>query len=139
MTTASLIERRRALAAEGRVLVGAILGGPPGRGALRRYVSGAERFQDGIPLSLPAIVRRFPALIRAFEPVGGGGASRFAQRLALAMRVAEATPRGAALTHPHVGSGLPRALVRLTLTLAAEALLMPPRLILSRLIPEWRR
>ncbi|CAA7621333.1 hypothetical protein [Magnetospirillum sp. SS-4] len=133
MTTASLIERRRALAAEGRVLVGAILARPPGRGALRRYVAGAERFQDGIPLVLPAIVHRFPALIRAFEPVGGGGnASRFAQRLALAMRVAEATPPGAALTHPVQESGLAAALLRLALIATAEAVLMPVRLILGR-------
>ncbi len=132
MTTASLIERRRALAAEGRVLVGAILGGPPGRGALRRYVSGAERFQDGIPLGLPALCHRFPALIRAFEPVGGGGASRFAQRLALAMRVAEATPPGAALTHPRTGPGLPMALARLAMTVMVETILMPCRLILGR-------
>lgn len=132
MSTALLIERRRALAAEGRVLVGAVLGGPPGRGALRRYVAGVERFQDGIPLSLPAAVHRFPALIRAFEPVGGGGGSRFALRLALAMRVAEATPPGAALTHPRRGPGPVMALLRLARIAAAEAALMPLRLILGR-------
>jgi hypothetical protein len=132
MTTASLIERRRALAAEGRVLVGAILGSPPGRGALRRYVSGAERFQDGIPLLLPALCHRFPALIRAFEPVGGDKGPRFAQRLALAMRVAEATPRGAALTHSRLGPGLSMAMLRLVGTMSVETILMPVRLILGR-------
>ena len=131
MSNASPITRRRALVAEGRLLVGSILGTPPGRGAISRYVIGVERFQDGIPLAVPAVVRFFPILIRAFEPVGSNG-SRFAQRLALAMRVAEATPRGAALMHPHVGSGPIRALVRLAAVGLTEALLLPLRLVLGR-------
>ena len=122
--------RRRALIAEGKVLVGAILGGAPGSGAIRRYVIGAERFQDGIPLSLPPLVLRCPALIRAFEPMGRRE-SRMAHRLALALRVAEATPKGAALTHP-AGSGPLPTVARLAVIVLVEALLLPLRLILGR-------
>jgi hypothetical protein len=130
MSTVSQIFRRRALMAEGRILVGSILGGPPGSGAIRRYVAGAERFQDGVPLSLPWVVRRCPALIRAFEPVGARD-SRRGHRLALALRVAEATPRGAALTHP-AGAGLVPTLIRLIAIVATETALMPLRLLLGR-------
>lgn len=130
MSTASQISRRRALLVEGRMLVGSILGGSPGSGVIRRYVAGVERFQDGVPLSLPWIVRQCPTLIRAFEPVGARD-SRMGHRLALALRVAEATPRGAALTHP-AGAGLVPTLIRLTVIVATEIVLMPLRLLLGR-------
>ena len=129
-TIAPRIARRRALIAEGRVLIGSILGGAPGAGALRRYAAGAERFQDGVPLPLPRVTRHCPVLIRAFEPVGRGG-SPLARRLALALRVAEATPRGAALTHP-AGAGALPTLIRLAAIVTAEALLLPLRLVLGR-------
>ena len=71
-----------------------------------------------------------PALIRAFEPVGAKD-SRLGHRLALALRVAEATPRGAALTHP-AGAGALPTLIRLAAIVTAEALLLPLRLVLGR-------
>lgn len=124
-------ELRRRLLAEGMALTGAVLGRHPGIGSLRRYARGVADFDGGTPIALPPLAARLPLVVAACEPVGRPE-SRLARRLALATRVVEATPEGAALTHPAGGRGAIATLARLAAIGLREALLMPLRLVLGR-------
>lgn len=115
-------EHRRALLAEAATLLRVVDGRTPSKGALRRYVAGVTLFQGGAPIRLPG---HCPAVVAACEPVGRPQAP-LSQRLALALRVAEAMP-----ARP---SRVP-ALARLAVVGAREALLLPLRLVLGRLVP----
>ncbi|MGA3402766.1 MAG: NAD(P)-dependent oxidoreductase [Acetobacteraceae bacterium] len=80
---------RRAMLAEGRALLAYVLRSRPGRPLLARYV----RAVDGAgPLPLSGLLRRVPRLLRLVEPRTAG--APLAQRLALAMALAEASPEG---------------------------------------------
>ncbi len=105
---------RRLLLAEGRTLLHYILGRQPGSALIRRYVRALGATGQTGPLPLSGLSRRFPALVRFGEPIGGE--SLLAHRLALASALVEADPASESL------GGLPGHLV-------GDALAMPVRVV----------
>lgn len=83
---------RRLLLAEGRTLLQYVLGRTPGSALIRRYVRALDATGQRGPLPLSAWSRRFPALVRFGEPIGGKSA--LGARLALASALVEADPAG---------------------------------------------
>lgn len=126
-------ERRRALLAEGAILLRYMLGRAPSPWAVRLYARGLGKAGLAEPLGLPAILRRCPPALRLMEPLGGDGPLK--ARLYIASLVAEATPGGAAVFYDHRGGSPAAGLARLVPVGLAEALCLPFRLILGR---RWR-
>lgn len=124
-------ERRRRLLVEGRALLISVLGEAPPKGLVRRYARAVERHGDGAAIHLPALAARAPILLSLLEPVGRAD-SPLSRRLALAVRIATASPVGAARCHPSAAIGLMTVILRLVGVGAREALLFPLRLIFGR-------
>lgn len=122
---------RRALLAEGAVLLRYILGHQPPPLAARRYLRGVAAGANGqTPLMLPAAARSWPALLRLIEPLGVD--SPLASRLYLATLVAEATPGGGDVFYDHAGRGRPGLFLSLAATGATEILCLATRLFSGR-------
>lgn len=113
---------RRALLAEGRTLTRYVLRTQPGGELVRRYVRALTRAGAMSPLALPRAVRSVPGLLRFVEPLDRD--APLARRLALAARIAEASPTGEAAFGRR---GRTRRLVGLAADAAVEAVAMPVR------------
>ncbi len=90
--------RRRGLLDEGRALLAYVLKDGPGMDLLRRYVRMVETVRNGLPLELPALLRRWPVMLallddRSFARAANG--EEFAWRLDAASLLAEASVQGA--------------------------------------------
>jgi nucleoside-diphosphate-sugar epimerase len=116
---------RRQLLAEGRCLLGFVLRADPGGALVRRY---ARAMGSAGALALPPLVRRWPALLRWVEPLGGEGDLR--RRLTIALALAEASPEGERALSCGDRTG---RLVRLAADLLIDVLAMPVRLVLGGL------
>lgn len=113
---------RRLRLAEGRCLLRFVLRAEPGGALVRRYARAVGRDE---PLALAPLARRWPALLRWVEPVGGTSLLR--RRLAMALALAEASPEGErALSRGGRGGRL----TRLAADLALDGVAMPVRLVL---------
>lgn len=124
-------ERRRRVLVEGRILLSAVLGAPAPAGLARRYARAVERFYGGGAIPLPKLAARMPGFLAIHEPIGRTG-TPLARRLALAVRIATASPIGAAKCYPYSERGALVSLLRLGAVAAREALLWPLRLIFGR-------
>ena len=113
---------RRALLAEGRILTRYVLRTRPDGELVRRYVRALTRAGTVPPLALPRSVRSVPGLLRFIEPLNAD--APLARRLALAARIAEASPAGETALSRH---GRARRLAGLAADGAIEALAMPMR------------
>ncbi len=110
---------------------------PPAIGPIRRYVRAVTSVRGGRPLALPQAVKRFPALLRLFEPLPSGGKEpgELSVRLHLAMLLAETTPRGASLFCNSGQLARYRIIGQMAGALALDLALMAPRYLFSRF---WR-
>jgi hypothetical protein len=116
---------RRVLLAEGRCLLRFVLRGEPGAALVRRYARAVGRAGA---FALPPLVRRWPALLRWVEPLGGR--SELRRRLTIALALAEASREGErALSH----GGRPGRLMALAADLVVDGLAMPVRFVLGSL------
>ncbi len=118
--------RRRLLLAEGRALVGYVLGSRAPSALVRRYVRAVQAEEDLQPIGLSRVVRAWPALLRVIEPLGQPSL-RLSRRLAIATRIVEMTPQGAQRFHDYRGRAAWVAWPLLACLLAFEAALMPLR------------
>jgi nucleoside-diphosphate-sugar epimerase len=132
LTVAPLAERlrrepasRKAVLAEGRAVLGYVLRARAGPALLRRYACAVS---GGGPLALPGLLRRAPRLLCLVEPFALG--SPLAQRLALAMALAEASPEG---EQALARGSRPARLFLLACDLALDAALLP-----FRIATGWR-
>jgi nucleoside-diphosphate-sugar epimerase len=121
---------RRQLLQEADTLLRYIMQRRAGSVLRRRYTRAVEAAQEGIPIRLSWAVGRWPPLLRLFEPIGGAGV--IADRLAIAMSIAETTPEGARKfcsleKRSWLVSGL-----GLVGVLMIEGLLLPIRLLLGQ-------
>ncbi|MFQ5350520.1 MAG: hypothetical protein ACE5EG_08780, partial [Thermoanaerobaculia bacterium] len=123
---------RRRLLREGAVLLRYVLGRPPPRGVLRRYVRAVTGDLDATPLDLPGPVARWPWLLRLFEPLRHDEPVPLRRRLALATRIAEMTPAAAPRFHNYRRRSRWIVLPAVGWILCSEALLLPARWILGR-------
>jgi hypothetical protein len=112
---------RAALLGEGRILLRYVLRTEPGPALLRRYARGLP--PNAAALTLGAPLRRWPALLRLVEPLDRS--APLARRLALAVRLAEASPEGEAVLARGTRA---RRLANLAGDGAVEALALPLRL-----------
>jgi hypothetical protein len=126
-------KNRRQLLREGRALLKYVTSRSVGGTLMRRYTRAVEVTRRSVPLRLPGIVYKWPALMRIFEPVGGAGA--VADRLAIAMVIAETTPEGAKEFCALEKQSWLLSTVELVVLLTAEALLMPLRILIGRRNP----
>ena len=117
---------RKAVLAEGRVLLAFVLGAKPGNALLRRYARAVAVTGSGGPLPLSRPLRVAPGLVRFVEPLRPGAPLR--RRLALATALAEASPDGErALSR----RGRPASLMALAANMALDGAAMPVRLLAS--------
>jgi nucleoside-diphosphate-sugar epimerase len=86
-------KNRRQLLREADTLLRYITRRRAGSVLRRRYSRAIEAARGNVPIRLPWIVGWWPPLLRLFEPIGGVGV--IADRLAIAMSIAETTPEGA--------------------------------------------
>lgn len=114
---------RKALLAEGRVLLGYVLGTKPGSALLRRYVRAIAASGPVGPLPLPRMLRAAPGLARLVEPLRPS--SPLGRRLALATALVEASPDGERALARRGRAGRVAALGA---GIAIDALAMPVRL-----------
>jgi nucleoside-diphosphate-sugar epimerase len=119
---------RRALLAEGRALLRYVLGCRPSAALIRRYVRALPAVRESGALVLNPVARTWPALFRILEPLDP--ATAFGRRLALATSLAEASPEAKQVL---VRPGRLRCIIVVAAGLAADALLLPVRLLLARL------
>lgn len=89
--------RRRRQLREAKALLTYVLRQAPPSSLLRRYVHAIDAlYVADEPLALPALVRRFPMLLAAYERAAGNQKnSKFRFRLSSAILIAEASPLGA--------------------------------------------
>lgn len=113
---------RRAVLAEGRAFLRYVLRAEPGSALLRRYARAVRNSSTPGALRLLRLFVRMPRLIRLIEPINGG--SVLAQRLAIALALAEASPQATSALES--SSRLPR-LLALTCDLIIETLVFPAR------------
>ncbi len=123
---------RLALLKEGNILFRYLMAGAPRPIMLRLYARAMEREGDVRPLRLPAAAIRWPALLAVFEPVLG--TTPLARRLYLATLILDARPEGARRLYDFEGSGLGAVLLAIVRVGVTEALLMPSRLLLGRVV-----
>ena len=124
--------------AEGAALLNYVLGEPPRRKTLRRFLRGWRHLEFGAPL-LPAVALRCPALLRVFEPLPGDARPRaiaLRTRLVAAAFVADTEPGRSGRLYAYTPAGRAMAWPRLLATGVAEACLLLPRAIISRWM--WR-
>ena len=124
--------RLRRLVNEGAIVLRYLLGAHPRKELLRRYVRGVLRYGNGRPLALPAPVSWWPPLLRIFEPLGRAGEGDLRTRLDMALRLIEPVAEGARLFYDPKGEGV-RAITGILVTLVAEALILPLRILLGRM------
>lgn len=121
---------RKAMLAEGRALLAYVLRARPGRALLVRYV----RALDGAgPMPLNGLLRRVPRLLCLAEACAAG--TPLAQRLALAVALAEASPEG---EHALAAGSRTTRLGWLACDFALDAVLLPFRMIIARRIGRSR-
>ncbi|MBM3732178.1 MAG: NAD-dependent epimerase/dehydratase family protein, partial [Acidimicrobiia bacterium] len=125
-------ERRRRLLVESRILLAAVVGAAPPGGSMRRYVHAIERFGDGHAIDLPFFAAYAPTWLAAYEPIRCSS-KPLVRRLALAVRVATASPIGAKHCYCYAERGILAAVLSLGLVAVREALLLPLRLMLGRI------
>jgi NADH dehydrogenase len=122
---------RRRLCAEARTLLHYSLGGEPHLSTVKLYVRSLEQLGTRQAISIPALVARYPSMLRFADPHGTMLASDLDRRLGMAMRIAEASLENPALFH--LGQAGPTlAALRLLRTLTAEILLWPLRRVRRR-------
>lgn len=124
--------------AEAAALLRYVRGKPPSSGTLRRYLRGWKRINLGAPV-LPALVRRCPSLLRLCEPFPANSRPRavaFRARLSAAAMLSEAEPAYDGQFYAYRPAGAPAAWSAMIWNGAVEALLLLPRLMLSRWM--WR-
>ncbi|MBT3766397.1 MAG: NAD-dependent epimerase/dehydratase family protein [Rhodospirillales bacterium] len=126
-------KNRRRLLREGRALLTYVTGRSVRESLIRRYVRAVEATRGSIPLNLPGIVYGWPGLMRIFEPIGGAG--RVADRLAIAMVIAETTPEGAKDFCALDQRSWLISIFELGVLLAVEAVFLPLRILLGRRNP----
>lgn len=115
---------RKVLLAEGCSLLRYVLRCRPTAALMRRYVRALSAIGDGGALALNPLARAWPALFRLLEPLDR--ATVLGRRLALATAMAEASPEGERAL-AKVGR------VKLIAGLTVDALLLPTRILLSRI------
>lgn len=112
---------RYRLAAEGAALFRYLGGRAAGMGLVRRYVRAIEAINGGIPLELPSLMVKRPALLRLVDPFPfPGGPLR--RRLDMAAALLEATPAGDRLFVARHRRGAARTAVDIILAIAADGL-----------------
>jgi nucleoside-diphosphate-sugar epimerase len=83
---------RKAVLAEGRVMLRYVLRQAPGGELTRHYARALKAIGAHGPLPLPRLLRASPVLLRVIEPIDR--AAPLSRRLALATALAEASPEG---------------------------------------------
>jgi nucleoside-diphosphate-sugar epimerase len=126
-------KNRRQLLHEGRALLTYVTGRSARGNLMRRYAKAVESTGGSTPLRLPGIVFGWPALMRVFEPVGGAGG--VADRLAIAMVIAETTPEGAKDFCALEQRSWLFSTFELGVLLAVEAVFLPLRILFGRRNP----
>ena len=131
--------RRRAReTSEGAALLSYVLGAPPRRATLRRFLRGWRHLEFGAPL-LPEAVLRCPPLLRVLEPLPGDRRPRavaLRARLVAAAFIADTEPGRSGKLYAYAAAGRAVAWPRLLATGVTEACLLLPRLVISRWL--WR-
>ena len=122
----------RRLLVEARVVASYVLGTSVPPGVLRRYVRAVLAEEDRGPIDFSCSVRRWPALLRTIEPVGGTQ-KRLGRRLAIATRIVEMTRSGASRFHSYRQRSRWIVWPSLLWLLAVEAILLPLRWVASRI------
>jgi len=130
-------DRRRLLIEEGRVMLSSILKGRPPTFLIRRYVRNVEKLSDGSPLTIPFLIKRWPSLIRAVEPVfGGEAADRLRQRIQLAITLVDSSREGAQRLYNYNGASRFISIIGLLGLVMTEIALLVVRLALAKVV--WR-
>ena len=114
---------------EGRILMRYLLGSSPSRRMLTLYTRSLTSDPGSRVLRLPALVRAWPPLLRALEPLPGSaaGTGLFKERLHRAQLIIEAFPSGAVQIYDYFGDARHRILGRLLQTAVIEAVFLPSR------------
>jgi dTDP-4-amino-4,6-dideoxygalactose transaminase len=127
---------KSAIAMEGTVLLHYVLGHKPDPKMVELYVYAIQMtVSSPVPLRLPRVAKRFPRLLRLFEPVmlrrSGKTAHPFRGRLAEASRIADIG--FAPLFYDYQGTGFLRSVVGVAAVGLLEATILPIRLVFGRL------
>ena len=115
-----------------------IIGKPPSRFLIRRYVYALRAQGKAKPIALPGAVVLCPSLMRLLEPIGSprtGLASDFQGRLKLASVLAECSTEGVSAFCNTGQDSRSLVVTSLFWNLIVEAAVFPVRLICSR---RWR-
>lgn len=125
------------LAAEAVTLLTFVLGRRPTPTLVDRYVQAIERISDGAPMQLPWVARRCPSALALFQPIGKARSARHAvlvERLDATLALCETTPEGASRFCNDGSAGRMRILAAFAAALCIEALLLPFRILMTRVI-----
>jgi hypothetical protein len=120
---------RKAVLAEGRVMLRYVLRQAPGGELTRHYARALKAIGAHGPLPLPRLLRASPVLLRVIEPIDR--AAPLSRRLALATALAEASPEGEDVLAS--AGGLIRIISGIA-DLFLDTLLLPLRLLASLLM-----
>lgn len=123
---------------EAAVILRYVLGRPPRAATLRRFLRSWRRLEFGAPV-LPSLALRCPCLLRVIEPLPSDArprANALRARLVAAAFVADTEPGRSGTLYAYASAGSAVAWARLVITGMEEALLLLPRIIISRWL--WR-
>lgn len=129
---------RRALIAEAAAMLRFVLGRRPSGVLVRRYVRAIGR-KGATAVPLPEALLRCPGLIALIQPVGKARSERqavLAERIKATLVLCETSPEGATRFIDDGRLGRAGVLAAATLAAAVEVLLMPVRLVVTRMV--WR-
>ncbi|MEQ9065143.1 MAG: hypothetical protein RLO18_00400, partial [Gimesia chilikensis] len=120
----------RPLIEEGRILFKYGFRAEPSCRFLKRYVRALTAIGDPRPLVLPAMVKRWPALMAFIEPFPGKkGGNELQRRLRFMLHIAETTPEAVRSLYDYRGRGLFRISFVVLQTALREAVSFPFRLL----------
>ncbi len=119
-----------ALAHEAHTLLTYVTGARPPADMVELYCKAVDRQAASRPLALPALLRRFPSLLRAGEPVVRRN-SLLADRIYMATLIAETQSHGSRRLYSYHKTNPVIAAVRICAAMLVEALLLAPRILIS--------
>lgn len=132
---------RRLLLREATIVMRYLTRMRPSSTVLRHYVRGVLAYDGGQPIPLPLPVRLMPSLLALWDPVAAlvgspdSLASRRQKRIAMALRLSEATREGAALMYQYSHQSRVMKGAKLLAVLILETLFLPVRVVATLL---WR-